>query len=70
MTDAALPALPTKSTPELLNAFTEIYIQACEKEDYVLADIIRLEIKRVAGGRKLLIHLETSENWLNPNLLF
>lgn len=54
----------------VLDALAEIYLKACLDREYVLCDILRLEIRRCIGGEKLLIHLEPSDGWLGQSPLF
>lgn len=51
-----------------IDALNSVYIEAVEKRNYQLCNLVRMELQRVLSGRKLMIPVESGLN-LSPDPL-
>ena len=67
--DTATTPTESKVRPDLVAALCDMYLNALEEGDKTLSNLLKLEMRRAAGEAKLLIRLESTENWLNDPLV-
>ncbi len=58
----------TDTQRDLFEALHEAYVEACERGEYGICDLLRLETTRVVSGRRLLIPCEEELGDMTPDL--
>jgi len=58
-----------KVKSDVVSALCDMYLDALDDGNKTLSNLLKLEMRRAAGEAKLLIRLESTENWLNDPLI-